>query len=267
MRRDGPVINSDQEGRSKALRRALLFLAVCSPLWLGFTGAVPVAMLAIVLGLTLLFLRWDRRRPVELGLDYSWRRVGELIAGFGGGALLIGVVAVGTSLFLEFPWASNPRFQPAAAAWSLLWLLLSNSIEELIFRGYSFERLITAVGVWRAQLITALLFAVFHVVNGWPWQIALVGTTAGSILFGFVFIRWNSVPAAIGVHVAGNWVRDLLLLDPPTATTLFAPLAPRPWTAGEQMGAMAIFLGLVVLASCGLWLSVRSDYRERPLSR
>jgi membrane protease YdiL (CAAX protease family) len=253
---------SDRERKSTALRRALLFLAVCSPLWLGFTGAVPVVVLAVALGLTLLFLRWDGRAPAELGLDPSWRRVGELIAGFGGGALLIGLVAFGTWLILPFPWTSNPRFAPAAAAWSLLWLLLSNSSEELIFRGYSFERLITAIGVWRAQLVTALLFAVFHIVNGWPWQIALIGTTAGSVLFGFVFIRVRSVPAAIGVHVAGNWVRDLLLVDPPTATTLFAPLAPRPWTAGEQTGAMAIFLGLVVLASCALWLSVRGDQRD-----
>jgi membrane protease YdiL (CAAX protease family) len=262
----GPASAAGSRGfhRSASLRRAFLFLAVCSPLWLGFTGAGPVAMLAVVLGITLLFLRWDGRPAAELGLDGSWHRVGELIAGVGGGALLIGLVSLGTWIFLPFPWATNPRFEPAAAGWSLLWLLLSNSSEELIFRGYSFERLITAIGIWKAQLVTALLFAVFHIVNGWPWQVALVGTTAGSILFGFVFIRWKTVPAAIGVHVAGNWVRGLLLVDPPTSTTLFAPLAPRPWTAGEQMGAMAIFLGLVVLASCGLWLSVRGDYRERP---
>ena len=124
----------------------------------------------------------------------------------------------------------------------------------MIFRGYSFERLVTGIGIRKAQLVTALR-------NGWPWQIALAGTTAGSILFGFVVIRWKSVPAAVGVHVAGNWVRDLLLVDPPTATTLFAPLAPRPWSAGEQMGAMASFLGVVVAASCALWLSVRRDQR------
>lgn len=263
MTTSGPAMNRDHA----PLRRALLFLAVCAPLWLGFTGAGPGAMLAIAVGLTLLFLRWDRRRPAELGLDLSWRRLGEWFAGLGGGALLIGLVAVGTWLYLPFPWTANPGFEPAAAAWSLLWLLLGNSVEELIFRGYSFERLIAAIGVWRAQLITALLFAVFHIVNGWPWPVALVGTTAGSILFGFVFIRWKSVPAAVGVHVAGNWVRDLLLVDPPTATTLFGPLAPRPWTAGEQMGVMAIFLGVMVLASCGLWLSARGGYRERPPSR
>jgi len=217
-----------------------------------------MVMFAIAVGVTLLFLRWDSRPPAELGLDLSWRRTGELIAGFGGGALLIGSVALGTWFLLPFPWTVNRGFEPAVAAWSLLWLLLGNAAEELIFRGYSFERLIVAIGVWKAQLFTALLFAVFHVMNGWPWQMALVGPILGSILFGLVFIRWRSVPAAVGVHVAGNWVRDLLLIDPPTASTAFAPLAPRPWTIGEQISAMAIFVVLVVLVCCGLWLSVRS---------
>lgn len=249
--------DADATRGTVALRRALLFLTICSPLWLGFTGATPVVMLAVVLGITFLFLRWDRRASAELGLDLSWRRAGELIAGFGGGALLIASVAIGTWLCLPFPWRVNPDFQPAMAAWSLLWLLFGNATEELIFRGYSFERLIVAIGVWRAQLLTALVFATFHMVNGWPWQVALVGTTMGSMLFGLVFLRWRSVPAAVGVHVAGNWVRDLLLLDPPTARTLFAPLAPRPWTVPEQVGAMSIFLLLVVLAGSGLWISVR----------
>jgi hypothetical protein len=60
-------------------------------------------------------------------------------------------------------------------------------VEELLFRGYGFERLIKGLGHWPAQRATALLFAAFHVANGWPWQVALMGTTVGSLLFGLVF--------------------------------------------------------------------------------
>ena len=45
-----------------------------------------MVMFGMALGITLLFLRWDSRPPAELGLDLSWRRTGELLAGFGGGA-------------------------------------------------------------------------------------------------------------------------------------------------------------------------------------
>lgn len=201
---------------------------------------------------------------LALGLDPAWRRAGELAAGFLGGGVLIGVVAVGTWAVLPFPWAFNPAFSLPLAAFSLVPLLCGNAAEELIFRGYSFERLIAGVGVWKAKGLTALLFAAFHVVNGWPWLVALIGTTTGSLLFGLVFIRWRSVPAASGVHAAMNWTRDLLLLDPPTSRTLFAPLAPRPWSSGEQIGAVSVALGIVLLVCASLWQSMRRGASPDP---
>jgi membrane protease YdiL (CAAX protease family) len=130
-------------------------------------------------------------------------------------------------------------------------------VEELIFRGYGFERLIAGIGHWQAQLLTALLFAVFHVANGWPWQTALAGTTVGSLLFGLVFVRWQSVPAAIGVHAAANWTRDLLLSDPPGPATFFGPLAPRPWTGGEQLTTLLIWDGVMLVTCALLWRAIR----------
>jgi CAAX protease family protein len=160
-------------------------------------------------------------------------------------------------VLLPFPWSWNPRFTYTAAGFSLLSLLCGNAVEELIFRGYSFERLIVGLGHWKAQLVTALLFALFHVMQGWSWQVALAGTTFGSLFYGMVFVRWRSVPAAIGAHAATNWVRDLLLTDPPTATTLFAPLAPRHWTSGEQVMTMLLLDGVFVIACVVLWRASR----------
>jgi membrane protease YdiL (CAAX protease family) len=99
-------------------------------------------------------------------------------------------------------------------------------------------------------------------VNGLPWQAALLATTVGSLLFGLAFVRWRSVPAAIGVHAAVNWVRDLLLTDPPTATTLFAPLSPRRWTAGEQLVTLLIMDGVFLIACVALWRSSRVSTRS-----
>lgn len=114
-------------------------------------GPYPAVMLVLVFAITLLFLRWDRRSPSVLGLDFSWRRGKEFIAGFAGGGFLVGAMAVGIWLFLPFPWAFNPRFDIGVAAYSLLFLCCSNAGEELVFRGYSCERLISAIGIWKAQ--------------------------------------------------------------------------------------------------------------------
>jgi membrane protease YdiL (CAAX protease family) len=248
--------------RAIALRQAALFLLICSPLWLapravwrGYPFTLPV-----LVGLTLLFLRWDRRSSAAIGLDLSWRSARELVYGLGGGALLVAAIALVIALVLPFPWVRNPRFNPTLATFSFLSLLYGNSVEELIFRGYSFERLIAGIGHWKAQLVTAILFAVFHMANGWPWQVALVSTTIGSLLFGLVFVRMHSVPAAAGVHVAANWMRDLTLRDPPGPGTLFGPIAPRPWTASEQLATTIVWNGLILLACAVLW---RSIHRRR----
>lgn len=149
------------EDQPRSIRRAVLFLSICAPIWLvpNLLGVGhPIVLVAAVVMLSFLFLRHEGRSLATLGLDASWRRLGELAAGFAGGAILVVVIALAMLLVLPFPWAWNPGFSAAMAAWSLLWLLCGNAVEELVFRGYSFERLIAGLGHWQAQLVTALLF-------------------------------------------------------------------------------------------------------------
>jgi membrane protease YdiL (CAAX protease family) len=251
--------------RATAFGRALLFLVATAPIWaVKQAPAVfhPVVLLLLVLALTLLFLWWDKRPSAELGLDPRPRRLAELALGFLAGALLVGVVAAVMYVALPFPWQRNAGFQPGLAAWSLLYLLVANGVEELVFRGYAFERMISAIGHWPAQILTALIFAVYHVVHGWTWGTALVGTTLGSILFGLVFVRWRSVPAALGVHAAGNWTRDLLLSDPATAKTLIAPFSLVRWTPEDVFTARVAWNGVVFLACVAMAVVVRRHGRS-----
>jgi membrane protease YdiL (CAAX protease family) len=251
--------------RSTAFGRALLFLLVTAPIWALKQGPAvfhPAGLLALALAVTLLFLWWDKRSPAVLGLEPKPRRLGELALGWLGGMLLVGVIAVVMYFSLPFPWARNGTFRPDQAAWSVLFLLMANGVEELVFRGYSFERMISAIGHWPAQIVTALLFAVYHVLHGWSWSSALIGTTIGSILFGLVFVRWNSLPAALGVHAAGNWTRDLLLLDPPTVRTFFAPFSVRTWMPLEQFTARVIW-NAVMFVACVVMAVVVWRHRSR----
>ncbi|MFL5616824.1 MAG: type II CAAX prenyl endopeptidase Rce1 family protein [Gemmatimonadaceae bacterium] len=249
--------------RSTAFGRALFFLLVTAPIWAlrqGLPVFHPIVLLALALGLTLLFLWWDKRSPEVLGLDPRPRRLGELALGFLAGALIVGVIAAVMYVALPFPWQRNAAFQLRLAAWSLVYLLVANGVEELVFRGYAFERMIAAIGHWPAQIVTAMIFAVYHVLHGWTWGTALVGTTLGSILFGLVFVRWRSVPAALGVHAAGNWTRDLLLSDPATARTLIAPFSLTRWTPEDVFTARVAWNASVFVACVGMAVVV---YRHR----
>jgi len=258
-------VRRDPMRRSTALGRSALFLLVTSPLWalrVVYDRFHPGGLLALILAVTLLFLWWDRRSAEVLGLDPKPRRLAELALGFLGGALVVGVMALVLSVALPYPWQRNEGFRLGVALWSLLYLLLTNGVEELAFRGYGFERMIAAIGHWPAQIATALVAAVFHVLHGWTWEVALVSTTLGSILFGLVFVRWRSVPAALGVHAAMNWVRDLLLNDPPNAKTLFAPFSVRTWMPLERFTARIVVNGVVFVA-CVLMAVVVWRYRRR----
>lgn len=253
--------------RPVAFGRAVLFLVATAPLWaVRQANAVfhPIGLLALALALTLLFLWWDKRSPAVLGLDPRPRRLAELGLGFLGGVLLVCVIAVAMYYALPYPWMRNAGFRPDQAAWSLLFLLSANGVEELVFRGYGFERMISAIGHWPAQIVTALVFALFHVLHGWSWNAALVGTTLGSVLFGLVFVRWRSVPAALGVHAAGNWTRDLLLADPATVRTFIAPFSVRRWMPLEVFTARVVWNGIVFLACVGMAIVV---YRQRTRER
>jgi membrane protease YdiL (CAAX protease family) len=199
-----------------------------------------------------------------LGLELSWRPPVYLLGGLLGGVLVGAVITVLLHAVLPFEWTFNPAFIWKLAAVSLLYLVIANGVEELVFRGYAFERLIASLGLWPAQLIVALLFAVYHLINGYAWQVAFTGTVIGSLMFGLVFARTGSVLAATGFHAATNWTRDLVLLDPPTMKTWFGPVAGRNWTPAERQTTMIVFNGVGLLACALLYWSIRR--RDRKLA-
>src|SRR5204863_89806 len=139
-----------------AQRRDVLRLVVGAGMKLAMIGAVIGISSALALSkvaATMLF----ELTPLD-PVSYS-----------GTAAVLLAVIAVVIAVVLPFPWVRNPQFDRTLAVFSFASLLYGNSVEELIFRGYAFERLIAAIGHWKAQLVTAILFAVFHIANGWPW--------------------------------------------------------------------------------------------------
>ena len=79
-----------------------------------------------------------------------------------------------------------------------------------------------------------------------------------------MFVRWRSVPAALGVHAAGNWMRDLVLSDPATARTFVSPVSVRLWSPLEQFTARVVWNGFVVLACVAMAVVV---YRHRQRER
>lgn len=252
--------------RRKLALRCAGYLLVAIPLVRVAYGSLPVPMgqnlalprgilvAVVLLGLTRVLMQREGRSISELGLALSWRAAAHLVGGLGAGLLLLGAGALLLRVALPFTWKLNQAILPGSILGALLFDLVTNSCEELAWRGYAFEGLLRVFGHWPAQAIVALVAAYFHVLSGWSWSTALTITTVGSVLFALVFLRWRSVPAAAGVHVAWNWGRELIL-TPGSSASIWTPVGMQEWTPTQWNVAEAILIAVSIVACVWLFLS------------
>ncbi|WP_428224084.1 lysostaphin resistance A-like protein [Flavobacterium sp.] len=128
--------------------------------------------------------------------------------------------------------------------------------EELLFRGFLFQRLHASIGKWPTQLIISGLFLLTHLNN--PGMVGIVKTFASinifiaSLLFGFAYLKTKSLAMPIGLHFMANFTQGTLLgfgvsgsKDPSflLANTNHLPV----WITGGNFGIEASSVGLLFL--------------------
>ena len=173
---------------------------------------LPVVFLLLVTWICMR-LRGQPLSDVGLRLDARWLR--QVLAGIAFGAVLM--LAVVASIYL----AGGVRFalDPARGlgglalgAWLFLWAAV---LEELLFRGFVFQRLVEGIGAPAALLVMAALFAVAHWSNpgldGGTLALATVDTALGAVLLGLAWLRTGSLALPIGIHFGWNWAQGSLL--------------------------------------------------------
>jgi membrane protease YdiL (CAAX protease family) len=176
-----------------------------------------------------------------------------------GAALLAATIPLFVLAF-GLRWSANGSFRGTSSALNVWAIFLTAAAEEIAFRGYAFWRLLRLIGFWPAQALVAGLFAVSHLtLGGYALAPALVGTVAGSLLFGAAFVRTRSLAAPIALHTGWNLAQHLLLnpLDPrATPLRVSFPHSPSP---GEYALILA-WLGFVMVA--GMVAVLRFQGRE-----
>ncbi len=180
--------------------------AYLSPKWL---------QVAAVLGVSWLCLHLEDRPLTSLGLRVNGAFLRDLALGAFGGAALIGAAAALAAGAGAVHWVRTPGVSLGdlgAAAW--LFLAVA-AFEEVLFRGYPFQRAVDGLGFIGAQGVFALLFAVMHWNNpgmtgpSLAWgtlNIALAAT-----LLGLCWRRTGSLALPMGVHLGWNWTQGSLL--------------------------------------------------------
>ncbi|MEO8002168.1 MAG: type II CAAX endopeptidase family protein [Arenimonas sp.] len=250
-------------------------------------------IMAAILGTTMLAawkFHFEISMPIQAGIILlaSWicqrmRKcpLAELLGKFNAGwfrQFLIGNTAGAAlmlfpALFLASCGLVRWQWNPDAQATILSGLLLCISVafaEELMFRGFIFQRFIKGLGLWPAQLILAGWFLLTHLNN--PGMSGNVKLLAGlniflaSIMFGLAFIRTKSLAMPIGLHFMANWMQGSVLGFGVSGTSSFGLLIPQfknapAWLTGGQFGLEASIPGLVCVLAAILCL-----YRWKPSS-
>jgi hypothetical protein len=246
-------------GAAHSFRLDLPGLGAAAP-WL----PAPWFSFLAFLGLTWFCLHLEDRPlgSVGLRLDRRWGR--EFLLGALAGTGLMGLMALAGFLGGGFHLVRTPQAglgQLLGGAWLFLAVAFS---EELLFRGYLFQRLERGMGPWPTQALIALAFAGVHWGNpgmtGATRVWASLDIAIAAVLLGLCYLKTRSLAMPIGLHLGWNWTQGMLLgfgvSGLPSAgwwTPVFHHRAV--WLTGGSFGLEASLPCAIVAAAACLALS------------
>ena len=237
-------------------------------LFLGGVASAPAVLLA-----SFVFLRWfDRRSFRQLGLWFydGWAK--EFCWGLAAGGLMITAV-VGVMLLagsLEF----RLREMDAATlllgiGWNLLLFLPPAAFEELLFRGYLFQRLVEGWGEFAAILVLSALFGLGHLNNPTATPFSVANTVLIGILFAVTYLRTRGLWLPLGLHYAWNFWLGTVVSLPVSGIEIrnrfFDVTIGQPdWLTGGAYGPEASAVTTALVLAVTVWLMRTPRLRVSP---
>jgi len=187
-----------------------ILVAVAAPFGTKLPGKWPEVVIGTIaalggLALTALFVRWEKIRMDDVGAAPDARSPVRFVIGFAGGLFLVAVWALISAAAGKMRWAWTPGVELSSGAIALIGYVALSCREELAFRGYPLRRLQSRFGIWPAQVMVAVAFALEHRIGGWFWSDAILGAGVGSLLFGMTAIASRGLAVPIGLHAAWNF--------------------------------------------------------------
>lgn len=234
--------------------------------WLASLGASSTQLEPLAL-LFLLLVSWcclllRRQKFSDLGLQFNKSWWQQLLLGTSAGVVMMLLIAMLMWSCATVRFSLNPEFQASDLIYGAYLLLIAAALEELLYRGFVFQRLLDGLGAWPTQLLFATVFVLGHWDNpglaGSAKIVASVDLALASLLFGLAYIKTRSLALPLGLHFGWNWAQGYLLGFQVSGYEhngwLLPQLQAQPdWLTGGTFGAEASVFALLV--DClALWL-------------
>jgi membrane protease YdiL (CAAX protease family) len=145
-----------------------------------------------------------------LGFTKNYRDLRYLPLGMITGILLFSVLITFQIWHNKISLSINQQADYILIIKGLLLVLPGVLMEEFIFRGYCLQKATQLAGFWKANLIFAFFFVVWHwlAFNAWGnygLMLSLFTTGFGHFLFSVAFTRSKTLFLPIGIHLGNNW--------------------------------------------------------------
>jgi len=235
----------------------------------GYACFFLLELLGLLWAFKLMTLVFERKPLAVVGLAFypSWAK--ELCVGLGIGALMILSVGGAEALLAQVRFNPNPlpaRAEVTYGSGLFLVLLLSASDEELVFRGYPFQKLVESLGPPGAVAVSSACFGLAHLANSHHTWISTLNTALVGIPLSIAYLRTRGLWMPVGIHFAWNYVQGCILGFPVSgirlpSSLLIAQVHGSKWLTGSAYGPEGgLFCTLAVLGAA-LFLFISSRIR------
>jgi uncharacterized protein len=184
------------------------FAYVSTPLLIWLAGDLAGVTFGTLFGAvfaTWLCLRIYEDIPIPaVGLWWNGPARNNLLLGLAGG-IGAACLAVGP-LFLTGA-ARIVRYEPTSGGGIVVGLLClgAGAIgEEMAFRGYGFQLLLSKLGAWAAIVPVGMAFGLMHASNPDSSRFSIINTAGFGIAFGYAYLRSRDLWLPIGLHFGWN---------------------------------------------------------------
>jgi membrane protease YdiL (CAAX protease family) len=202
----------------------------------------------------------DDHRAAVLGFPLAVRWKRQLAAGWflGAGLTSLAVLAIVIwgDLSLNVHLNSHALLR---AGVGLVVLVFGALAEEMMFRGYPFQRLEEAIGPTGAIGVFSILFGIVHLTNPGASVWGLINTVLIGVVLAIAYLRTRALWLPWGLHFGWNAMLGLVYGLPVSGLRLFnvvvhaSTKGPRWLTGGDYgieaslPGALTVVIGLIVV--------------------
>ncbi len=134
--------------------------------------------------------------------DYGW---GFLLGGI---LVFVGFLILRLLGYLD---VVGYNFEYNTIALFLLFFVVQSLFEEIAFRSYLMPALEARFGLWASLLVSSILFALIHLSNSNVAVLGIVNIFLAGLLLGVLFIKYQNVWVAAGLHCSWNYIQSTIL--------------------------------------------------------